>query len=56
MNTGSFTPKFQEKVSKVWGPLLLLLAKQARDQFEEVTRVISSHDYSDPGDQNVEPF
>ena len=35
---------------------LLMLAKQARDQFEEVTRVISSHDYSDPGDQNVEPF
>ncbi len=35
---------------------MLMLAKQARDQFEEVTRVISSHDYSDPGDQNVEPF
>ncbi|MBT3823558.1 MAG: hypothetical protein HOD43_12860 [Candidatus Marinimicrobia bacterium] len=35
---------------------MLILAKQARDQFEEVTRVISSHDYSDPGDQNVEPF
>jgi len=35
---------------------MLMLAKQARDQFEEVTRVISSHDFSDPGDQNVDPF
>jgi len=35
---------------------MLMLAKQARDQFEEVTRVISSHDFADPGDQNVEPF
>ena len=35
---------------------MLMLAKQARDQFEEVTRVISSHDFQEPGDQNVEPF
>ena len=35
---------------------MLLLAKQARDQFEEVTRVISSNDYSDPGDQSVDSF
>ena len=35
---------------------LLMLAKQARDQFEEVTKVISSHDFSDPGDTSVEPF
>ena len=35
---------------------MLMLAKQARNQFEEVTRVISSHDYSDPGDTSVEPF
>jgi len=35
---------------------MLMLAKQARDQFEEVTRVISSHDFSDPGDTSVEPF
>jgi hypothetical protein len=35
---------------------LLLLAKQARDQFEEVTKVISSHDFSDPGDTSMEPF
>ncbi len=35
---------------------MLLLAKQARDQFEEVTNVITSHDYSDPGDTSVEPF
>ena len=35
---------------------MLMLAKQARDQFEEVTKVISSHDYSDPGDTSVEPF
>ena len=35
---------------------MLMLAKQARDQFEEVTKVISSHDFSDPGDTSVEPF
>ena len=35
---------------------MLLLAKQARDQFEEVTNVITAHDYSDPGDTSVEPF
>ena len=35
---------------------MLMHAKQARDQFEEVTRVISSHDFSDPGDTSVEPF
>jgi hypothetical protein len=35
---------------------MLMLAKQARDQFEEVTRVISSNDFSDPGDTSVEPF
>ena len=35
---------------------MLMLAKQARDQFEEVTRVISSHDFADQGDQTVEPF
>lgn len=35
---------------------MLLLAKQARDQFEEVTKVISSNDFSDPGDTTVEPF
>ena len=35
---------------------MLMLAKQARDQFEEVTRVISSHDFADPGDTSVEPF
>ena len=35
---------------------MLMLAKQARDQFEEVTRVISSHDFADQGDQTVEQF
>ncbi len=35
---------------------MLMLAKHARDQFEEVTRVISSHDFADPGDTSVEPF
>ncbi len=35
---------------------MLMLAKQARDQFEEITKVISSNDYSDPGDTSVEPF
>jgi hypothetical protein len=35
---------------------MLMLAKQARDQFEEVTKVISSNDFSDPGDTSVEPF
>jgi len=35
---------------------MLLLVKQARDQFEEVTNVITAHDYSDPGDTSVEPF
>ena len=35
---------------------MLMLAKHARDQFEEVTRVISSHDFADQGDQTVEPF
>jgi len=35
---------------------MLMLAKQARDQFEEVTRVISSHDFADIGDQNAESF
>jgi len=35
---------------------MLMLAKEARDQFEEVTRVISSHDFADPGDTSVEPF
>ena len=35
---------------------MLLLAKQARDQFEEVTNVITARDYSDPGDTSVEPF
>ncbi|MBC8193877.1 MAG: hypothetical protein H8E18_15935 [FCB group bacterium] len=36
---------------------LLLLTKQARDQFEEITKVITERDYSEPGDVNsVEPF
>jgi hypothetical protein len=35
---------------------MLMLAKQARDQFEEVTRQITERDYSDPGDTSVEPF
>lgn len=35
---------------------MLMLAKQARNQFEEVTRVISSHDFQDPGDTSAEPF
>ena len=36
---------------------MLLLAKQARDQFEEVTRVITDRDYQEPGDTSVEgPF
>jgi hypothetical protein len=35
---------------------MLMLAKQARDQFEEVTRQITEHDYSDPGDTSAEPF
>jgi len=35
---------------------MLMLAKQARDQFEEVTKVISSNDFSDPGDTTAEPF
>ncbi|MBT3632686.1 MAG: hypothetical protein HN525_15310, partial [Candidatus Marinimicrobia bacterium] len=35
---------------------MLMLAKQARDQFEEVTRQITESDYSDPGDTSVEPF
>jgi len=35
---------------------MLMLAKQARDQFEEVTRQITDRDYSDPGDTSVEPF
>ena len=35
---------------------MLILAKQARDQFEEVTRQITERDYSDPGDTSVEPF
>ncbi len=35
---------------------MLMLAKQARDQFEEVTRVISSNDFADPGDTTQEPF
>ena len=35
---------------------MLLLAKQARTEFEEVTKLISSNDFSDPGDVSVEPF
>ena len=35
---------------------MLILAKEARDQFEEVTKVISSNDFQDPGDTSVEPF
>jgi len=35
---------------------MLMLAKQARDQFEEVTRQITERDYSDPGDTSVESF
>jgi len=35
---------------------MLMLAKQARDQFEEVTKLISSNDFADPGDTSVEPF
>ena len=35
---------------------MLMLAKQARDQFEEVTRQITDRDYSDPGDTSAEPF
>ena len=35
---------------------MLMLAKQARDQFEEVRKVISSNDFQDPGDTSVEPF
>jgi hypothetical protein len=35
---------------------MLMLAKEARDQFEEVTRVISSHDFAEPGDTSSEPF
>jgi len=36
---------------------MLLLAKQARDQFEVITRVITERDFSDPGDTSVEgPF
>jgi len=35
---------------------MLLLAKTARDQFEEVAAVITSHDFSEPGDTSVEPF
>ena len=35
---------------------MLMLAKEAREQFEEVTRVISSNDFADPGDTSAEPF
>ena len=35
---------------------MLMLAKEARDQFEEVTRVISSHDFAEPGDTSADPF
>jgi hypothetical protein len=35
---------------------MLMLAKQARDQFEEVTAVISARDFSEPGDTTQEPF
>jgi hypothetical protein len=35
---------------------MLMLAKHARDQFEEVTNVITAHDFSDPGDTSVEPL
>ncbi len=35
---------------------MLMLAKEARDQFEEVTRVISSHDFAEPGDTSANPF
>jgi len=35
---------------------MLILAKQARDQFEEVTSVITHRDFQDPGDTSVEPF
>ncbi len=48
--------KVRVGINKISSKEMLMLAKQARDQFEEVTRVISSHDFSDPGDTSVEPF
>jgi hypothetical protein len=35
---------------------MLVLAKQARIEFEEVTKLISSQDFSDQGDVSTEPF
>ena len=35
---------------------MLMLAKQARDQFEEVTKVITERDFQEPGDSAEGPF